>query len=532
MALKEVWPGYETVERIGKGGYGTVYKVRKKDTAGEFYSAIKKISIPKDEDEYYALKDEDYTDENITMIFAKRMNRIIDEFKLMAKFKGLSHIVSYEDHMIVEHENGIGWDILIRMELLENLKKHFKNMDENDVIQLGIDMCKALEIIQKENIVHRDIKPENILVNAYGQYKLSDFGIAKTMDHATKATLAGTPDYIAPEVFHKQAYGFLADEYSLGLVLYWALNERRMPFIEIEDRPPADEEIQEAQKRRMNGESLPEPLHGNALLKKAVLKACAYNPEDRYQTITEFKRALKLCEGNDMPEEDVITEEIEETTEDFTSSETVGAWGKTEVQEETPIVFDNTEQEEIPEEEEDAEEAEPITERQPIPEKREDKRKILKKYLPKLEGKASFAPEPVVKTIDTLRKAYKRPDYAEHDLYRKSGTEDILDKQEILAAYVSKVNWSIPRLVLVFTKEEVVSLCPKFTAFTADGKIDYQYHFPYESIKPIEAEETGRLWLKDNTGRKYSLDYNPKNVNGQILFQLFKELSSSELNRF
>ena len=81
------------------------------------------------------MKDEDYTDENITMIFAKRMNRIIDEFKLMAKFKGLSHIVSYEDHMIVEHENGIGWDILIRMELLENLKKHFKNMDENDIIR-------------------------------------------------------------------------------------------------------------------------------------------------------------------------------------------------------------------------------------------------------------------------------------------------------------------------------------------------------------------------------------------------------------
>ncbi len=337
MALKEVWPGYETVERIGRGGYGTVYKVKKTDPTGEYYSAVKKISIPKDEDEYYSLKDEDYSDENITAIFEQRMQRIVDEFKLMAKFKGMSHIVSYEDHMIVEHENGIGWDILIRMELLSNLKKHFKNMNENDVIKLGIDMCKALEVIQKENIVHRDIKPENILVNDYGQYKLSDFGIAKTMDHVTKATLIGTPDYIAPEVFHKQAYGFLADEYSLGLVLYWALNERRMPFVEIKDKPPTDEEIQSAQKRRMDGEALPEPLHGNTLLKRAVLKACSYKPENRFQTITEFKRALQLCEGDfDMPEEDKPTEEIEETTEDFTSSETVGVWGQSQFMDEEP----------------------------------------------------------------------------------------------------------------------------------------------------------------------------------------------------
>lgn len=348
MALKEVWPGYETVERIGRGGYGTVYKVRKKDPTGEYYSAVKKISIPKDEDEYYTLKEDGYSEEHITEIFEQRMQRIVDEFKLMAKFKGQSHIVSYEDHMIVEHENGIGWDILIRMELLTNLKRYFKNIDDNDVIRLGVDICKALEIIQKENIVHRDIKPENILVNEYGQYKLSDFGIAKTMDHVTKATLIGTPDYIAPEVFLKQAYGFLADEYSLGLVLYWALNERRMPFVEIREKPPTDEEIQSAQKRRMDGEALPEPLHGTHILKKAVLKACAYNPKERFQTISEFKKALQLCETADVSEEEILSEEIKKVTvtESKTSAETVGLWGK-QIVKEKPNNINNVKQEEI-----------------------------------------------------------------------------------------------------------------------------------------------------------------------------------------
>lgn len=87
--------------------------------------------------------------------------KLLNEFNLMAKLKGNSNIVSYEDHNIEPHEDGIGYDILIRMELLTPLSEYFENgIDEKDVIRLGIDICKALEICQQYEIVHRDIKPE------------------------------------------------------------------------------------------------------------------------------------------------------------------------------------------------------------------------------------------------------------------------------------------------------------------------------------------------------------------------------------
>ena len=301
----EVWPGWETVKLIGKGGYGRVYMVRRADSSGEYFCAVKKISIPTGEEEYYALSESGYEDQEISDIFKSRQNKIEAEFQMMEKFKGASHIVSYLEHMIVEqpHDNYNGIDILIRMELLQNLKERSKYLDESEVVHIGIDICEALELIENDGIIHRDIKPSNILYNDHlGYYKLSDFGIAKTIDHVTKGTVIGTLDYLAPEVFHEEAYGFLADQYSLGLVLYWALNNRKLPFIPL-DHVPTDIELQAAKQDRMNGKPFPAPTNGSSRLQEIILKACAYDPEDRYKSITDLKKALLNLGNLDKNEE-------------------------------------------------------------------------------------------------------------------------------------------------------------------------------------------------------------------------------------
>ena len=102
----------------------------------------------------------------------------------MSKVKGSSHVVGYEDHTVIPHTQGVGWDILIRMERLTPLLTWaFEHpMSRRDIIQLGIHMCSALELCQKHQILHRDIKPENIFVSDSGDYKLGDFGVARTME--------------------------------------------------------------------------------------------------------------------------------------------------------------------------------------------------------------------------------------------------------------------------------------------------------------------------------------------------------------
>ena len=116
-------------------------------------------------------------------------------------------------------------------------------------------------------------------------------------------TKIGTYKYMAPEVYNNNPYGHSADIYSLGLVLYWLLNERRMPFLPL---PPAKLKAgmeEEARERRLRGEPLPAPAHGSKALQAIVLKACAFDPAERYHTAAEMLQDLeKLGAKPAMPE--------------------------------------------------------------------------------------------------------------------------------------------------------------------------------------------------------------------------------------
>ena len=224
----------------------------------------------------------------------------------MLAFKGQTNIVSCDDFEAKPHKDGIGWDVFIRMELLTPLttliKQYAGIIPEEMVIKVGKDICSALMLCDSKNIVHRDIKPENIMVSEFGDYKLGDFGIARTMDHTTQATTVGSERYMAPEVIKREEYGKEVDIYSLGLVLYWMLNNRKRPFIDA-DHLPTHDEIELAQARREKGDSLPRPKYGSRDLQNIVLKACAYAPKDRFSSAREMYQALEVLQsGGSIPE--------------------------------------------------------------------------------------------------------------------------------------------------------------------------------------------------------------------------------------
>ncbi|MBQ7064531.1 MAG: serine/threonine protein kinase [Firmicutes bacterium] len=294
MAYQEIWPGWETIRLIGSGGFGKVYEIRKVDQTGDYRSALKVISVPQTPDEYRSYLDEGYDDESIVRIFRDQIDQLVSEFQLMAEFKGTSNIVSYEDHMIIPHEDGHGWDVLIRMELLTSLPHIYqqKGMTEDEAIQVGMDICQALILCGKRNLIHRDIKPQNIFVNQFDNYKLGDFGISRTMDHVTMATKVGTYTYMAPEVYFNRPYGAAADQYSLGLVLYWLMNRRRPPFEPLPPDVPTSRQRSDALLARLDGKTLPQPADASDQFSKVILRACSPRPEDRYASPEAMFKAL------------------------------------------------------------------------------------------------------------------------------------------------------------------------------------------------------------------------------------------------
>jgi serine/threonine protein kinase len=294
---KALWPGWETVRVIGRGSFGAVYEIRREMFGETEKAALKLISIPQSSSDIDELYGEGYDEASITSAFREHLKSIVAEYSLMRKLNGSANVVNCDDVRYVQHEDGIGWDILIKMELLTPLTKALDQLvTDEQAIRVGSDLCKALILCRKHSIIHRDIKPANIFVSENGDYKLGDFGIAKTVEKTSGGTKIGTYEYMAPEVYHDRPYGAAADIYSLGMVLYWLLNERRTPFLKLPPILPTNSEKEQARKRRFRGEPLPAPAHGSPELQRIVLKACAYDPAERYQSADDMLRDLERAE--------------------------------------------------------------------------------------------------------------------------------------------------------------------------------------------------------------------------------------------
>ena len=296
------WSDWKIVKYLGGGTYGRVYEIERTFSGIQEKAALKIVSRPKNEWEIETYYDDGYDKASIAAYYEKEIQNYVQEYRLMKELQEQANIVTCDDIVVVPHENGVGGDIFIRMELLTALPWFLRriSLSEQEIIKLGKDISHALVLCEQKNIIHWDIKPANIMVSQFGNYKLGDFGVSKIMDHTTFATLMGRQEYQAPEVVRMEKYGQAADIYSLGITLYWLLNNRRMPFIEA-DELPTPIRIDEAMERRYNGEKIPAPKNGSERLKQIVLKACEYRPEDRYTSAQELYDALESL-GDDEKE--------------------------------------------------------------------------------------------------------------------------------------------------------------------------------------------------------------------------------------
>ena len=248
------WSDWKIVKYLGGSADMKVYEIERKVSEKLEKGALKIISGSASEVESY-----------------------VQQFRIMEELQGQSNIVGYDELTVVPHEDGVGGDVFIRMELLISLPQRLKKdyFDEN-VIKLGVDISNALILCEKEHIIHGNIKPNNILVSKDEEYKLSDFSILKNADITASEKQKTGMEYQAPEVLRGEPYGHTVDIYSLGMVMYWLLNNQTLPCKDEKLQPPAI---------------------GSEKLKEIVMKACESCPEDRYASAQELYDALRALKN-------------------------------------------------------------------------------------------------------------------------------------------------------------------------------------------------------------------------------------------
>ena len=300
------WPQWTVEYEIGRGSFGSVYRISRDLFGKRSYSAMKVLRIPQNLSEIQDLRAQGMFDASIRNFFQEQCDMLKDEIVLMNELKSSANIVSIEDFYREQNRDGFGWTFYIRMELLESLPDYMLRcrMSVREAVLCARDIASALESCENARIIHRDVKPGNIFRNRDGLFKLGDFGIARQLDYSTGAhSIVGTPNFEAPEVAFGRPYGHSADIYSLGLVLFVLLNNGQRPFIKPSAENISYKEMLEANRRRLGGEALPKPANADAMLAGILKKACAYDAVNRYRHAADFKDALNQwlftkAEGN------------------------------------------------------------------------------------------------------------------------------------------------------------------------------------------------------------------------------------------
>lgn len=122
------WGTWYIKRFIGEGSFGKCYEIEKKDISGTYTAALKIITVPPSKEHVKNISSTGMSADDVSNYFRDIARDVATEFKLMEKFKGTTNIVSYEDHEIRDHEDGIGCDIFIRMELLTPLNEYYADI--------------------------------------------------------------------------------------------------------------------------------------------------------------------------------------------------------------------------------------------------------------------------------------------------------------------------------------------------------------------------------------------------------------------
>ena len=258
---------FELRSVIGSGGMATVYRAM--DTVLEREVAVKLMLANIQHDEH-------------AMANFYREAR----FQAALNHTNIIHIFNYDE---AEGRKYLVMEVADRGDLDERIEKTGR-VDELYVLDVGIKMCGALEVLRKRELMHLDIKPSNILYNADGEPKLTDFGIAKKVNEPRdREGLMGTPFYIAPERVSEQWQDWRSDMYSLAATLYHAATCQE-PF----DMPTVEETVWAHVKSRLKpARKVCKDLSKD--LSNAIDTAMEKDPNKRFKSYDEFSMAMEAA---------------------------------------------------------------------------------------------------------------------------------------------------------------------------------------------------------------------------------------------
>lgn len=269
-ALAALSQRYDILGEAGHGSMGNVYKARDRETGETVALKLLKPEIASDQAMVDRFKNE--------LLFARKITH-----KNVCRVYEFNRIggIAYTSMEFVEGES------------LRSVLNRFGGLPIRKATDLVIQICSGLKEAHAQGIVHRDLKPENVMIDGQGGVKIMDFGIARSMEAATRLTgsMVGTPAYMAPEQVAGKPIDYRTDIYSLGLIMY-ELFTGKQAF-------QADNAVAIALKQMRESPAPPHEIEPSlpVSIERTILKCLEKEPAKRFQSIAELEQALKRPGG-------------------------------------------------------------------------------------------------------------------------------------------------------------------------------------------------------------------------------------------
>ncbi|KAL7975413.1 PAK kinase [Trichoderma sp. SZMC 28014] len=201
---------YSKQKKIGQGASGSVYVAKIKDTAVGIARDFLRQQGPRAQ---VAIKQMD-------LAHQPRKELIVNEIMVM-KDNRHKNIVNFLDAFL-RNNNAELWVVMEFMEggALTDVIDNNPSITEEQISTICHETCQGLQHLHAQSIIHRDIKSDNVLLDARGNVKITDFGFCAKLTEAKskRATMVGTPYWMAPEVVKQKEYGPKVDIWSLGIM--------------------------------------------------------------------------------------------------------------------------------------------------------------------------------------------------------------------------------------------------------------------------------------------------------------------------
>lgn len=326
--IKKILPDWTPTYLLSESGNEKIYQAEKEAASVTKYSLVRAVFLPCGDEKLPELEEKLGGKDKLREYNAELLSKTKREFAFLRSMSGKGGWLNLRESYDISNIEGTQSLLAARFDNAQPLESF---IDENGLTQgallkMGIDICRGLEKAKKAGRVHGTLSPDCIFVDENCKFRIGklDADVSETKkltDLSTQALL-----FTAPWAT-QFGVNYTSDTYSVGLIMYYYLNDRKLPFEDTLSR-------EDALVKRLSPKDIPKPKHDIGRITEIVMKACQTSTKERYATPYQMRKDLeevyvrlqKEVEEKKMKERaaqkklETVTKEEEEKAKDISAT--------------------------------------------------------------------------------------------------------------------------------------------------------------------------------------------------------------------